>query len=342
MTLQTVQVLRLAFGVWFAVAVSYGVAWQLSFITPIFATIFLSMPGWIGWRIALQIVCRLIFSLLLGLIISEVLLLFPIVCLPVYGMLFFHIYYNDTPAAPPFSTVFMTLGITIVPLMGLSGAMMSQGIAVALLVNLCFGLFFAWLFHSLLPDNLAKDNTGNMSQGKKESAPMPSREERVERAMMSTIVALFAVIVFFSFNLSAYAYAMIQICFMVGTASAAASITKMKINAIACCIGGVAVIVVYILLLAVPTYSFLLAISLLVLLVFSGSIYSGGPKAKIFIPGLITFLVLLGTSTIVGKAADTNFYLRIGLILFAGLFSVTGIALIDHLFFSGRKMRIHS
>jgi hypothetical protein len=338
MTLQTVQILRLAFGVWLSIAVSYGVSWQLSFITPIFAAIFLSMPGWIGWRMAIQIVIRMIFSLLLGLLISEVFLLLPMVCIPLYGLLFFYIYYNDTPTAPPFSTLFMTLGITIVPLMGLSGAIMSHSIALALLVNLCFGLFFAWLFHALLPDNLAKVSPQEVSQGKKDPAPKLTRKERIAQAMMSTVVALFTVVVFFSFNLSSYAYAMIQVCFMVGSASANATFTTMKINAIACFIGGVAIVIVYNLLTAVPSYQFLLAISLLTLLVFSRGIYSGRPKAKIFIPGLITFLVLLGTSTIVGKDADSNFYTRIALVLFAGLFSVTGLVLIDHLFNSRRKL----
>ena len=77
MTLQTVQTLRLAFGVWAAIAVAYGAAWQLSFIAPLFATIFLVFPAWIGWKMATQLLMRLSYSLLLGLLISEFLLDFP-------------------------------------------------------------------------------------------------------------------------------------------------------------------------------------------------------------------------------------------------------------------------
>lgn len=341
MTLQTVQSLRLAFGVWGAVAVSYGVSWQLSFVAPIFTTIFLLMPAWIGWKMAFQIVRKLIYSLLLGLLISEVLLLFPLICIFIYGLLFFFIYYNDTPAVPPFSTMFMTLGITIVPMMGLSGAVLSHLIALALLVNFCFGLFFAWIFHRLLPNSLAGETGQEMADKKTETPPPPSWEIRVEQALMSTTVALSAVIIFFMFNLSAYAFAMIQICFMVGAPDANASFAAMKANALACCIGGAVIIVVFNLLVAVPTYPFLLALCLLVFLLFSTKIYGGGPAATVFIPSLTTFLVLLGTSTMVDKLASTNFYMRIGLILFAGLFAIGGLVLIDHILSSRKVISRH-
>ena len=53
--------------------------------------------------------------------------------------------------------------------------------------------------------------------------------------------------------------------------------------------------------------------------------------AKAFISGLTTFLVLLGTSTMADTAASTNFYLRIAQILFAGLFTVAGLFLVENL-----------
>jgi len=330
MTLQTVQTLRLAFGVWAAIAVAYGMAWQLSFIAPLFATIFLLFPVWIGWKMAVQLLIRLTFSLLLGLMISEMFLDFPIICILLYGLLFFFIYYNDTPSAPPFAAMFMTIGITIVPMMGLSGAGLPHFIAIALLINMGVGLVFAWLFHTIIPNSLAEQSSLQPPGKKPSPPPLPSREERIRLALNSTIVALTAVIIFFSFNLVAYAFAMIQICFMVGEAKANASAQALKANAISCCIGGVAIIIAFNLLVAVPTYPFLLALTLLFALYFSRQIFGGGKMAKIYISGLTTFLVLLGTSTMVEKVASTNFYLRIGQILFAGLFAVAGLILVEH------------
>ena len=133
---------------------------------------------------------------------------------------------------------------------------------------------------------------------------------------------------------------MIQICFMVGAANSNATFQVLKANAIACCIGGVAIIIAFNLLVAVPTYSFLLVLTLLIVFFFSRKIYEGGPYAGAFISGLTTFLVLLGSSTMVDKVAGTNFYLRIAQILFAGLFAIAGIILVEHLLRPGRKRRL--
>ncbi len=337
MTLQTVQIFRLAFGVWTAIAVSYGVAWQLYFMTPLFATIFLTLPVWIGWKMASQILIRLFFSLLLGLLISELLLDFPAICLLCYGLLFFYIYYNDTPSAPPFSTMFMTLGVTIVPIMGLSGAGLPQFIAASLWVNMAAGLVFAWIFHNLFPNTLAQKSDQAVPAKRPPPPSLPPREERIRLALASSIVAFAAVAIFFSLNLVAYAFAMIQICFMVGAANSKASIQVMKANAIACCIGGAAIILAFNLLVAVPGYLFLLSLTLVIALFFSRQIFSGGQHAAMFTSGFITFLVLLGTSTMVDKDASSNFYLRIFLILFAGIFAVAGLVLVEYLLRSPKR-----
>ncbi len=337
MTLQTVQTLRLAFGVWATVAVAYGVAWQLSFIAPLFATIFLLFPAWIGWKMAVQLLLRLCYSLLLGLLISEFLLDFPSICILVYGLLFFFIYYNDTPLAPPFAAMFMTIGITIVPMLGLSGAGLPQFIAISLFVNLGIGLIFAWLFHTIMPNSLATQNLPPQPGPKPPPPSLPPREERIKQALTSSIVALTAVIIFFSFNLVAYAFAMIQICFMVGSSSANASAQALKDTALACCIGGLAMIIVFNLLVAVPTYPFLLALTLLCTLFFSTQMFAGTKMSKTYISGLTTFLVLLGTSTMVEKVASINFYLRIAQILFAGLFAIAGLLLVGYLLHPDRR-----
>jgi len=88
-----------------------------------------------------------------------------------------------------------------------------------------------------------------------------------------------------------------------------------------------AVIIAFSLLVAVPNYSFLLALALLFALFFSRQV----KMAKRYTFGLTTFPVLLGTSTIVDKAAISNHYLRSGQILFVGLLTVTGFVLVERI-----------
>lgn len=341
MTLQTVSILRMTAGLTTAVAVSYSMAWPLNFVAPLFAVIFLIIPVWIGWKKAAMLLLMLSGCLFIGLVISEYLLNFPLLCVPLYGLLFFFIYYNDTPSAPPMATMFMTLGITIVPIMGLSGVGLAHVIAIALLFNMGVGLVFAWIFHTIIPNSLAEQAPQTPTGKKPAQMPEPSREERIRLALVSTIVALTAVTIFFALNLSAYTFAMIQICFMAGSPNANASFQAMKDNALACLIGGVAIIIAYNLLTAVPTFLFLVTITLCFALLFSRQIYGGGPMAKAFISGLTTFLVLLGTSTMADTSASTNFYLRIAQILFAGLFTVAGLILVERLLRTGKTSQTH-
>lgn len=331
MRLQSLQTIRLSLGVTASVALGYGIAWTLYFIAPIFTSIFLGLPVWVGWKAALRLLLRLLLSLLLGLLISEVLLDFPLVCVPVYGMLFFFIYYNDTPAAPPMSTLFMTLGVTMVPIMGLSGSGLSHLIAAGIFFNMLIGLLLAWIFHSLLPNSLASAASTSKGQKQKTEQPALPEDERIRLALVSTIVALSAVVVFFSLNLAQYALAMIYICFMAGSPSTNASIQVTKANALATSIGGLAIILVFNILVAAPTYLFLIASVLCTSLVFSHKIYSGGSMAPAFNSGFTTFLVLLGSSTGVDKVAAENFYLRIAQVLFAGVFTLMALRVVEFL-----------
>jgi len=140
-----------------------------------------------------------------------------------------------------------------------------------------------------------------------------------------------AVIIFFSLNLSQHALAMIYICFMAGTPNKNNSIVAMKANATATCIGGVAIIIAFNLLVAVPTYLFLIVLTLFFALLFSNKIYGGSVHTAAWSSGFTTFLVLLGSSTGVDKTASVNFYLRIAQVLFAGLFTVGALVIIERI-----------
>jgi len=314
-----------------AIAVSYGVAWPLSYMVPLFVVMFLAMPGpWFGWKMALQIIRRLSSGLLCGLIISEFFIRMPLLCVPLYALLFFWIYFKDA-TAPPLATIFMTMGITLVPILGLQGTMASHFIAGYLFVNMFLGFVFTWLFHLLVPNRLAKPDPNAPAPQRPTPPPIPSREERARLALVSTMVSTLAVLIFFTFNLAQYALAMIYICMMAGTPNTNASVKVLKANSIACVLGGGAVIIAYNLLVAVPSFDFLIVLSLFFSLFFSYKMTSGGSNAAAWTSGFTTFLVLLGSSTGGDSSASSTFYMRIAQVLFAGLFCIGAIIVTEHL-----------
>lgn len=331
LSLQKLRTGRLSLGVTTAVMISYGVGWPLSFLAPIFTVMFLAQPGWLGWNAAAKILILLCVSLLAGVFISEFLLNYPLLCVPVYGLLFFLIYYNDTPSSPPMVSLFMTLGIAMIPILSFAGEGVAPLVALFLMVNMAAGMFFAWFFHSLLPEQIIQQPGQAAPAKSPPEAPAVPEKERIRLAMVSTIVASSAVIIFFSLNLVQYALAMFLICVMAGTPNQNASIQVVKANSLATLIGGIAAIIAFNLLVAVPTYLFLICLTLCFSIFFSGKIYAGGPYSAAYGSGFTTFLILLGSSTGADKTAAADFYLRIAQILLAGLFTIYALMIVERL-----------
>lgn len=331
MSIANVRALRISLGSTAAIAVSYGVAWPLSFMMPLFVVMFLAMPGpWFGWKMAFQIIRRLSAGLLVGLIISEFFLAMPLVCVPLYGLLFFWIFYKDA-TAPPLATIFMTMGITMVPILGLQAQIASHFIVGYLFVNMTLGFVFTWLGHLFIPNSLAKVDPNAPAPQRPTPPPIPSREERARLALVSTVVSTTAVLIFFAFNLAQYALAMIYICMMAGTPNTNASIKVLKANSTACVIGGIAIVIAYNLLVCVPSFDFLIVLCLFASFIFASKMTSGKPSAAAWTSGFTTFLVLLGSSTGGDSSASSTFYIRIAQVLFAGLFCIGGIIVTEHL-----------
>lgn len=339
MSLQTLRTLRLALGITAAVAISYGIGWPLSYLVPILTVLFLALPAWIGWSGGLKVLLLLAAALLIGVLLSEFVLHFPLLCVPLYVVLFFMIYYSSPPGGPPLVPLFMTMGITMIPIISFSGTMVSNLVATALFFGMAVALFFSWLFHSLLPDSLAQESATAEKKTATAATPAISEKERARLALVSTIVASTAVLLFFALNLSQYALAMLFICIMAGTPNKNASVKFIKGSALATAIGGIAVIIAYNLLVVAPNYGFLIALVMLFSLFFSSMIYSESPLAPAFQSGFTTFLVLLGSSTGSTDSASTDFYLRIAQILFAGLFTVLGLTVVEHILRPRAKKR---
>lgn len=331
MSLRTLRICRLSIGITAAVAFAYGSGWPLAYLLPILTVLFLARTAWMGLNGALIVLALLAVALLIGVLISNFLLQFPLFCLPFYMLLFFLIYYHGAAASTPMIPIFMTLGVTMIPIVSFSGVMVSHLVAFLLLWYMALALLFAWLFHSLLPDTLVKESEEVTMVTPPPKAVITNEQERGRLALTSTIVASTAVIVFFALNLTDYALAMLFICIMAGNPNQNASLQFMKANTISAFIGGVAVIVAYNLLVAVPTYPFLIALVLLFSLLFSTRIYSDSPWAPAFQSGFTTFLILLGSSTSTTDSATVDFYLRIGQILFAGVFTVLSLTVVEHL-----------
>jgi hypothetical protein len=94
--------------------------------------------------------------------------------------------------------------------------------------------------------------------------------------------------------------------------------------------GGCAALVFYWLLVAVPEYHFLIALSFLSALLFGTMIYSDKPNAPLYTAAFSTLLVLVSTSMGAGAEFGANFMIRVALIAAAGIYVVAALSVLEH------------
>jgi hypothetical protein len=98
-------------------------------------------------------------------------------------------------------------------------------------------------------------------------------------------------------------------------------------------LGGIAALVVYWLLVAVPEFHFFVVLMLFVALVFGRGIFSEHPLAKYLTSALIVVLVLIGGSTGEGKDIVEKLVTRILLISAAVIYIVSAFAVLERFVF---------
>ena len=333
-----VRTLRLAVATTLSVAISYGFPWPLSYITPVFVWAFLKAPtsgltlqGGIGTIVAM------IFGCTLGLALSLTLLKYPVVFTLVMALLLFLIYYANAGGASPVMVMFTTIGVTVIPMIALSSQEMALIIALALIQNCAVAVGVSWIIQAVFrePPHLTGETTAGAA-----TQEIPPRT-KIRDAGLSMVVVCPAVVFFFMFNLKDEVLIMVFIAILAQQASSTIgrkiSLTMIVGNTL----GGVAAIVFYYLIVAVPNFGFLLVLTLFSGLLFARINFSERKSAPLFAMGFSTLLILIGGST--ASDADTagvKFLIRVGQIILAGLYISIAFRMVES--FQERRGRTHA
>ena len=182
----SVRALRLALATTAAVAIAYTINWPLSFITTIFVWGFLNTPNpRQSLRDGLGNIIYIFLGTGLGLVLSLSLLNLPAVLLLMLLMLMLLTFYANNSGAPPFLVIWVLVGITLIPIMG----MQSQALAIMIATNITLAgvvaVSLVWLAYGLLPNPPGVDEKLKAVA----APPLPPPEERLRAAILSTIVS---------------------------------------------------------------------------------------------------------------------------------------------------------
>jgi len=320
-----VAVLRFALGTTAAVAVAFGFAWPMGFLTPVLVAKLLGTPGFRpSLAVGASMLGTMAVGLGLGLAIALPLNAYPAVQLLVVGIVLFRIFHASASGAPAFGVTMMLVGVTVLPLVVMESSALAVDFAGGFLLLGAAAMALAGIAHGLLPD----------PPGGALPAPAEAMERdpalQVRQAAISTAVVLPLLLFVFALKLTDSVLVLAFVAIMAQQPGLRQGVRSGLALLVGNALGGLAALVGYELLVIVPTFGFLLALMLLVALRCGARLFGGDPRAPLWAMAFSTFLILLGGSTAPsGGEADVSFYSRMFQIFLSAIYIVGAFAALE-------------
>lgn len=323
--LRSVRILRFALGVTLSGALAFSIEWPLSFLFPVLTAVILAMPlpGMTARQLGMNSLYLLI-SFALGLVFTLFFLPYPLVYIPMLGLTLFHIYYLANRGGPFFLVLMSIIAILILPMTAQAHEGLATGFALGFIASGLLVLLMVWMAHWALPD----PPSDKVPYSPQDFQPGYS-SVAAEAALKSTIVVLPLATLFIASEWSGQTLVMVfAAIFSLSPQLEAGRAAGMK-SIKATLAGGLAALLFFYMLMAVPEFHFFMALLLLAALVFGTGIYSDKPMAPYYGSAFTALLILVSTSMGEGANIELKFILRIVFIALATFYVVSALAVLD-------------
>jgi uncharacterized membrane protein YccC len=332
---RTRQVLRYAVGSTLAMALALGIGWPLSFLTPVLALSFLATPAprptlkaGIGFVLVIVVAC------LAGLVLSRLFLPYPFVHIPLIGLVLFRLFDAKARGAPMLPITFTMIAVLLIPYMALQAQVIANLIAAALVVGAAATIGVVWLAYGLFPDPFEQP-AGPGSPAGPAPHTIPSPQERFREAAMSTLVVMPLLILFYVFQWSSALLILIFVALLSMQPAIARSVKAGVALIIGNAIGGLAAIVIYEILVIVPSFGFMLVLMLLAGLLFGTRVFSTKPSAALFKMAFSTTILVVASTTSSDAEAGAKAYTRVLQLMVVVIYVIAAFGVLDR--FSRRR-----
>ncbi len=313
----SLRTLRYALGSTIAMTIAMSLNWHLAYLAPVLSLVFLASPaprptlkqgiGFIGTVAA---------ACLAGSILGKYLISYPLVYVPLAGLLLFRIFYLKASGRSSMVSVWLLIALLVIPLMEMTSPAIAGMVAMGILASATVTIGVVWLTHGLLPDPLDERAAGAVAAA---SARMvPPQAERLRTAAISTLVVLPVLILFYSLRMESELLILLFVALLSSMPGFATNFRAGFGLILGNAIGGAAAIVMFELLVMVPQFYFLIAMTFLAGLVFGDKVFSGRPAARLYGMAFSTLLLVIASTTASGTGdAGAKVYTRVGQIIIA-------------------------
>jgi hypothetical protein len=329
--LRAIRVLRFAIGVTLAAGVSFAFEWPLYFLCPIFTAVFLAqaLPNPASTlKDALLNGWYVIEGFAIGLLFTLFLLPFPGLYVLALGLVLFHIFYRLNRGDSFWRVLMHLLAVLILPMLGQMHDAMSIGFAANFAFSGILAILFVMVAYALFPDPPEQASAPRRPPVTTGYVPTAAAA-----ALKTTLVVVPLAVFMIALEWTSEVLVMTFVAVFALSPRLEHGLTEGLNSLKSTLLGGIAALVVYWLLVAVPEFHFFVALMLFVALVFGRGIFSAHPLAKYLTSALIVVLVLIGGSTGEGKDIVEKLVTRILLISAAVIYIVSAFAVLERFVF---------
>jgi len=323
---KNIRIMRFTIGITLAVAITSAINWPLAFLVPILSAVFLTMPiPKPGLQAGLTNMLYTLSAFALGSVFTLFLLPFPLVYIPLFGLVLFNLYYMLNRGAPFWLVLMSILAIMILPMLGNNSEGLVVGVAYGFIFSGWATVFMVWLAYLIVPDQ-----PGTPALPKSPGLNRGYSRPAAEAALKSTAAVLPIVVFVLLFNLTDLLLVMIFTAMFIMSPEInkgkAAGVKSMK----SALIGGMFAFVFYALIIVVPEYPFFIVLMLLTTLVIASKSFSDKPNAMYYASCFSTFYILVNSSQAAGADFSSAFIIRLILILLATVYVIFSLIVFEH------------
>jgi hypothetical protein len=328
------QIFRLAFGLTLSSALAFGWAWPLSFITPVITAKLLTTPRALAPKQQIGFLMLLWAGLTLGTELILPVLHYPVVHVLLTGLALFLLFYKKAQGTHPILIVFLLIGVIVVPLIGTIQPSLARAVAKGLFYSAAISVATVYVATALFPDPSDAPPPPTPDAAARERSP-------TECAALSlrSVAVLFPLVVLFQlYSMTGAAVMLIFAMLLSMEPTYGVHLRAGSGLILANLSGGLVGVLLYQLLVMVPSFWFLLMLCLAAGLTIGHEIFSGTKLGKLLSAGITAVFIVLGPSLTGDSAAGANLATRVGLITAGVIYVVLAFGLLERLTRGRRRL----
>jgi hypothetical protein len=329
---RTAQVLRYAMGSTIALGLAMAFNWHLAFVTPLLCVSLLASPRpRPSLKAGVGFVLYVAISSAFAVVLSRYLISYPVVYIPLTGLLLLHLFYLTVRGKAPALVTLLLICLLVLPLVVMTSPEAAQLAALGILTAAAVSIGVVWVVHSLpleIHDHPDPSATAQSAVEDTTSALPPL--EQLRTAAIGAIVLFPVFILIYAFQQTEL---LVVLIFVAVLSSQPEFATNFKIGVALIAgnvMGGACALLLYELLVVVPELPFLLLLTFLAGLFFGTRVFSDSPTAKLFGMAYSTLLLVIGSVTASGTdEASSMVYMRVAQITLAVAYCVMAFGVAD-------------